>query len=50
LILREIIDSGKKMLEYNTPVLGICMGLRLIALASGGDEFRLRYEHRRPTN
>ncbi|MCZ6648498.1 MAG: glutamine-hydrolyzing carbamoyl-phosphate synthase small subunit [Thaumarchaeota archaeon] len=38
-VIREIIDS-------NMPTLGICLGMQLIALALGGDTFKLRFGHR----
>ncbi|MEM3926659.1 MAG: glutamine-hydrolyzing carbamoyl-phosphate synthase small subunit [Desulfurococcaceae archaeon] len=40
-IVKEIVHSGK-------PVLGICLGMQLIALALGGDVYKLKYGHRGP--
>jgi carbamoyl-phosphate synthase small subunit len=45
-ILREVIENVRELLEYSVPTLGICLGHQLIALALGGDVFKLRYGHR----
>jgi len=42
----EAIEVVRGLLEYGLPTLGICLGHQLIALASGGDVFKLRYGHR----
>lgn len=36
----------KKALSGNRPVMGICLGNQLLALASGGDTYKLKYGHR----
>jgi len=40
------IDNLKKALEMDKPVMGICLGNQLIALASGADTYKLKYGHR----
>ncbi|MEA3478950.1 MAG: glutamine-hydrolyzing carbamoyl-phosphate synthase small subunit [Bacteroidota bacterium] len=42
----ETIASIKKAFENGRPIFGICLGSQLMALASGGDTFKLRYGHR----
>ena len=42
----EAIAVLKKGLEREIPVLGICLGHQLLALASGGDTFKMRFGHR----
>ena len=37
--IRELIDNG-------TPILGICLGNQLIALAEGADTYKMKYGHR----
>ena len=36
----------KKALEKKIPTLGICLGNQLLALAAGGDTYKLKYGHR----
>jgi len=38
--LRELLK------HYNKPIFGICMGNQLLALAAGGDTYKLPYGHR----
>ena len=40
------IQMVKKMLENKTPILGICLGNQILALAAGGDTKKLKYGHR----
>lgn len=48
----EAIDTVAKLIarsnygEHQMPIMGICMGHQLIALASGGKTFKLKYGHR----
>jgi len=43
--LDDITDTVKKLLGKK-PVMGICMGLQLIARASGAKSFKLKFGHR----
>jgi carbamoyl-phosphate synthase small subunit len=40
------IDTVRRALCGGKPVFGICLGIQLIALAAGGDTYKLRYGHR----
>jgi carbamoyl-phosphate synthase small subunit len=40
-VVEELVNSGK-------PILGICLGMQLVALALGARVFKLRYGHRGP--
>ncbi len=42
----ETIETIKKAFENGKPIFGICLGSQLMALASGGDTYKLRYGHR----
>jgi carbamoyl-phosphate synthase small subunit len=45
-IYTEAIAILRKGLERELPVLGICLGHQLLALAAGGDTYKLKYGHR----
>lgn len=40
------IETIKKILQQKTPLLGICLGNQLLALAAGGDTYKLKFGHR----
>jgi carbamoyl-phosphate synthase small subunit len=40
------INNLRNALEKDTPVMGICLGNQLIALASGANTYKLKYGHR----
>jgi carbamoyl-phosphate synthase small subunit len=40
------INNLKKAFERGKPVMGICLGNQLLALASGADTYKLKYGHR----
>ncbi len=42
----ETIKNVKKVIDENIPIFGICLGNQLLALAAGGDTYKLRYGHR----
>ncbi len=42
----KTIATIRKALEKNVPILGICLGHQLLALAAGGDTKKLKYGHR----
>ncbi|MDO8741333.1 MAG: glutamine-hydrolyzing carbamoyl-phosphate synthase small subunit [Candidatus Woesearchaeota archaeon] len=43
---KETIANVKKALESNIPTFGICLGNQILALAAGGDTYKLKYGHR----
>lgn len=43
---RMTIASIKKALADTRPIFGICLGNQLLALAAGGDTYKLKYGHR----
>jgi carbamoyl-phosphate synthase small subunit len=42
----ETIRNLSKAFEQNKPIMGICLGNQLMALASGADTYKLKYGHR----
>ena len=42
----KTIQTIKKALAKKMPTLGICLGNQLLALAAGGDTYKLKYGHR----
>ncbi|MDO8270005.1 MAG: glutamine-hydrolyzing carbamoyl-phosphate synthase small subunit, partial [Candidatus Levybacteria bacterium] len=42
----KTIEIIKKALSKKIPTFGICLGNQLLALAAGGDTFKLKYGHR----
>ncbi|MDO8523963.1 MAG: glutamine-hydrolyzing carbamoyl-phosphate synthase small subunit [bacterium] len=42
----ETIENVKKAMKKGKPILGICLGTQLLALAAGGKTYKLKYGHR----
>jgi carbamoyl-phosphate synthase small subunit len=42
----KAIQTIRTALEQNIPTLGICLGHQLLALAAGGDTYKLKFGHR----
>ena len=40
------IENVKNALSKNIPILGICLGSQILALAAGADTYKLKYGHR----
>lgn len=42
----KTIEAVTSLLETGIPIMGICLGNQILALASGGDTFKLKFGHR----
>ncbi|HLH63399.1 MAG TPA: glutamine-hydrolyzing carbamoyl-phosphate synthase small subunit [Ktedonobacteraceae bacterium] len=42
----QTIRTIQKAIDQRIPILGICLGHQLLALAAGGDTYKLKYGHR----
>ena len=40
------IENIRKAMKKNKPILGVCLGNQLLALAAGGKTYKLKYGHR----
>ena len=45
-VYKKLVASVKKLLLKQVPVLGICMGHQILALAAGAKTYKLKYGHR----
>lgn len=43
---KEIIQEIRRLYESDVPIFAICLGHQLMALATGGDTFKMKYGHR----
>ena len=44
--VKETVENVKKALKGNKPILGICLGTQVMALAAGAKTYKLKYGHR----
>jgi carbamoyl-phosphate synthase small subunit len=44
--LRALAEQVRGVLDMNVPMFGVCLGNQILALAAGGDTYKLRYGHR----
>jgi len=42
----KTIEHVREMLTQTTPILGICLGSQILALAAGADTYKLKFGHR----
>ena len=42
----KTIESVRELVEEDIPIMGICLGTQILALALGGDTYKLKYGHR----
>lgn len=45
-ICKKTIEIIQKVIERNKPIFGICMGNQILALAAGGNTYKLKFGHR----
>jgi len=43
---RETIENVRKAISKSTPILGICLGSQILALAAGASTYKLKFGHR----
>ncbi|GHO45685.1 carbamoyl-phosphate synthase small chain [Ktedonospora formicarum] len=43
---QKTIENLRKAIEREIPIMGICLGHQLLALAAGGDTYKLKFGHR----
>ena len=43
---KETINNIGRAMKHNIPTFGICLGNQLMALAAGGDTYKMKYGHR----
>ncbi|MDP3733133.1 MAG: glutamine-hydrolyzing carbamoyl-phosphate synthase small subunit, partial [Candidatus Daviesbacteria bacterium] len=43
---KQTIEIVKKLLEVGIPTFGICLGSQILALAAGGNTYKLKFGHR----
>lgn len=43
---KETIKNVKEVLKKGIPIFGICLGSQILALAAGGDTYKLKFGHR----
>ena len=43
---KKTIENVRRAMEKNIPIFGICLGNQILALAAGGDTYKLKYGHR----
>ncbi|OLD08289.1 MAG: carbamoyl phosphate synthase small subunit [Crenarchaeota archaeon 13_1_40CM_3_52_4] len=42
----QTIDTARELLETDIPIMGICLGMQILALAAGADTYKLKFGHR----
>ncbi|MEJ2281368.1 MAG: carbamoyl-phosphate synthase small subunit [Candidatus Bathyarchaeota archaeon] len=42
----KTVESVQELMDKNVPMMGICLGTQILALAEGGDTYKLKYGHR----
>ncbi len=43
---KTTIETATRLLQTDIPILGICLGMQILALAAGGDTYKLKFGHR----
>jgi carbamoyl-phosphate synthase small subunit len=42
----QTIETTRELLETDIPLMGICLGMQILALAAGADTYKLKFGHR----
>lgn len=42
----KTVETIQNILDENVPLMGVCLGTQILALALGGDTYKLKYGHR----
>jgi len=42
----EVIQTTRELVDSHIPIMGICLGCQILALAMGGDTYKLKFGHR----
>ena len=42
----QTIETARELLETDIPIMGICLGMQILALAAGADTYKLKFGHR----
>jgi carbamoyl-phosphate synthase small subunit len=42
----KTVEAVRQLMDNNVPIMGICLGTQILALAEGGDTYKLKYGHR----
>ncbi|MCJ7721849.1 glutamine-hydrolyzing carbamoyl-phosphate synthase small subunit [Candidatus Bathyarchaeota archaeon] len=42
----KTIETVRELMDENMPMMGVCLGTQILALALGGDTYKLKYGHR----
>jgi carbamoyl-phosphate synthase small subunit len=45
-MMKETVNVIKKVISAKKPILGICLGNQILALAAGGDTYKMKFGHR----
>jgi carbamoyl-phosphate synthase small subunit len=45
-VASNVVESARHLMGHEMPILGICLGIQMLALASGGDTYKLKFGHR----
>lgn len=42
----QTVEAVRELMDQNMPMMGVCLGTQILALAVGGDTYKLKYGHR----
>jgi carbamoyl-phosphate synthase small subunit len=42
----KTVDAVRELMDKDMPMMGVCLGTQILALAVGGDTYKLKYGHR----